>query len=271
MIGVHCSPLGLKQELVGITGVNAEVGLGPRDQVSVSGRRLGCEELPGSGLLDVRVDREGSELVEGEEGYTVGDFRAYASALHKLAFRCNVGRVGLGESLKVKLAHADTLSGLNDLGVAVEAQAHGPQRFGVGLEHRLGGGEGVANVAIQFQTFPKLLCNAFYYIPNTRHVVVGGADVGDGAFPGVGLAEDAQMRMGFGEGGDIGVEGGQGGIDDVQILVEAEVGVEEGVEVGMGMVFEGVDVLTEVYEITFEHPGMPAVAKGLPAKVLRPV
>ena len=74
--------MGLEQELVGITGVNAEIGLGPRDQVPVSGTRLGCEELPGSGLFDVRVDREGFELVEGEEGYTVGDFEAYASALH---------------------------------------------------------------------------------------------------------------------------------------------------------------------------------------------
>ena len=39
----------------------------------------------------------------------------------------------------------------------------------------------------------------------------------------------------------------------------------------MGTVFEGVDVLTEVYEVAVEHPGMPAVVKGMPAKVLRPV
>ena len=242
-----------------MTGVNAEVGLGPRDQVSVSWRRLGCEEVPGSGLFNVRVDRKGFELVEGEERYTVGDLRAYASALHKLEFRFNVGRVGLCESLKVKLSHADTLSGLNDLGVAVEAQAHGPQRFGAGLEHRLGGGEGAANVAIQFQTFPELLCNVFHDIPNTRHVVVGGAEVGDGAFPWVGLVEQAQVRVCFGEGGDIGVEGGQGGVDGVQILVEAEVGDEEGVEVGVGSVFECGGVLTKVYEVAVENTGVPTV------------
>ena len=54
---------------------------------------------------------------------------------------------------------------------------------------------------------------------------VGGAGAGDDMF--------------IDEGGDIGVEGREGGVDGVHVLVEAEVGGEKGVQVGMGTAFEG--------------------------------
>ena len=59
---------------------------------------MGCEEVPSSGLFNVRVDRKSFELVEGEKGYTVGDLGAYASALHKLALRLTVRECPVGEA-----------------------------------------------------------------------------------------------------------------------------------------------------------------------------
>ena len=61
-----------------------------------------------------------------------------------------------------------------------------------------------------------------------------GADVGDEAFPGVGLPHESDAGVFLYERGYVVVAGGDVRVDGVEVVVEAEVAGEEAGEVGVG-------------------------------------
>ena len=79
------------------------------------------------------------------------------------------------------------------------------------------------------------------------------------------------MGVGLYKGGYIRVKGREGGVDGVQVFVEAEVARQEISEVGVGAVFQGTIVLTNVDNVAFEHSGIPVVIQMAPSKVLGPI
>ena len=85
----------------------------------------------------------------------------------------------------------------------VQAQPQGLQWLNTGFKNSLGAWELVANVSSEFGSLSDCSRYRFNNLTDALNAVIGGADVGDGAFPWVGLAEQTEVRIAFDEGGHV--------------------------------------------------------------------
>lgn len=186
-------------------------------------------------VADARVDGEGLGFVEGEERYAVGDLGADAVEVGEPEDGLVVGDVRLGEAVQVEAAVEDALCGLDD-GVrdTVEAEGHFLQLFDTAVEDCLCVGEGVAGLTVEGQRTAQLGCYLLDAVGDSGRGCSCGADIGDEAFPWVGLPHEADAGVFLYERGYVFVTGGDVRVDGVEVVVEAEVAGQEAGEVGVG-------------------------------------